>query len=77
MKIITKFNKAWKSKTPLFWKLIVGASAFVVVAIPIMASIDIPNVPTPEWFTANAWTVMGIATAISVFAKTRTKKEVK
>ena len=74
-KLIAKFKKAWKAETPKFWKFIVGASAFIVVAVPVLASIELPNIPIPQWFTDNAWTVMGIATTIGLFAKTRSNNK--
>lgn len=74
MNILTKFRKAWKAETPLFWKWVAGSSTTVIGITLALSKISILSITTPEWFTNNAWNIIGGATALGIIAKTRVKQ---
>ena len=74
MNILRKFRKAWKAETPLFWKCVAGSSTTVIAIVLALTKISILSLTTPEWFTNNAWNIIGGATALGIIAKTRVKK---
>lgn len=70
-------KRAWlhlKAETPKFWNWVAGVSTSVPLLVSAV-NIATANTVVPEWYTGNQFYILGGATALAFFAKSRTTEK--